>query len=158
MTNTTDIKALSERMMQQREAALAGKEPSFEDCEQLVCDVLRALRLSISQLEVQRQRGDMLATQLDIAAERSGINFDRAIKAEQALVTEHWYLVSWDASSGTRGTTEVFFGLPWAKGDISLAIEIIERYNPDIRGVTISGVFPIAPPRQSAASITEDSK
>lgn len=58
MTDTTDIKELRERMMQQREAALTGNTPSFEDCELLVCDLLRALTLSNKQLEAERQRAD----------------------------------------------------------------------------------------------------
>lgn len=58
MTDTTDVKALRERMMQQREAALTGNTPSFEDCELLVCDLLRALTLSNKQLEAERQRSD----------------------------------------------------------------------------------------------------
>lgn len=56
MTDTTDIKALSYRMMQQREAALTGNTPSFEDCELLVCDLLRALTLSNKKLEAERQQ------------------------------------------------------------------------------------------------------
>lgn len=58
MTDTTDVKALRERMMQHREAALTGNTPSFEDCELLVCDLLRALTLSNKQLEAERQRAD----------------------------------------------------------------------------------------------------
>lgn len=58
MTDTTDIKALRERMMQQREAALTGNAPSFEDCELLACDLLRALTISNKQLEAERQRAD----------------------------------------------------------------------------------------------------
>lgn len=58
MTDTTDIKALRERMMQQREAALTGNAPRFEDCELLVCDLLRALTLSNKQLEAERHRAD----------------------------------------------------------------------------------------------------
>lgn len=144
----TDLASLHKRMMQQREAALTGNTPSFEDCEQLVCDVMRALKQSENQLEAEHQRADMLATQLEIAVERSGLNFERAMKAEHPPEGEYWYLVSWGASSGIRGTTEVFLGFPWAKGDLLLVIDIIKKGNPDVRGVTIAGVYPIMPPRQ----------
>lgn len=67
MTDTTDVKALRERMMQHREAALTGNTPSFEDCELLVCDLLRALTLSNKQLEAERQRVDELKINWDAA-------------------------------------------------------------------------------------------
>lgn len=65
MNNKADIEALRERLMKQREAALTGNEPSFEETEELTCDVMSALRSSLSQLEAERQRADELASSND---------------------------------------------------------------------------------------------
>jgi hypothetical protein len=88
MTETTNIDALRERMMQQREAELTGKTPTFEECELLVCDLLRALTLSNNQLEAERQRTcEMTEQYLDrnSALSSAALRYEKAEKEIAAL-------------------------------------------------------------------------
>ena len=54
---------------------------------------------------------------------------EKPASSENTEIVKHWYLVCWKSVNGLEGNTEIWFDLPWRKGDLVLAIRHIEALN-----------------------------
>lgn len=76
---------------------------------------------------------------------------EKPASSESPEIVKHWYLVCWKSVNGLEGNTEIWFDRPWRKGDLVLAIRLIEGLNTkektgntrDAIGVNITSVIPI---------------